>query len=342
MILILESYPDTLFFRNAVNGTVIHYLCKCSFKRSRHWGKHDIVRVDSRGVGRSISTKAVGRRNESRADVTHLYKHPEGSEDERMALKRAHPRTNRHVKKLIAFLADKRERMSCSFVVSPPDCVARVGDVVSATLRVESRSDEDLEIERIVVSAGAYTYSGRPLAYVFKSLFPEDATTRIPAGERKSFRLVVDESEYLRFVDRDAFLHFRCVVKPIGAKPEEVFVDRKIVDLNLPEVLMEVMSSSRSAGEDTIDSAGTSTELPVYRIRLVFENPLDEPLDNCIFHVEGANMPPVETTPTTCGAKEPVEAIVEIRPKLRGAREIFASFTSDLISSVVASASIDV
>ena len=67
---------------------------------------------------------------------------------------------------------------------------------------------------------------------------------------------------------------------------------------------------------------------------MVFKNPLDVALEDCVFHVEGARMKPVSTTPSRCGSKDVFERVVEIRPKMKGFREIVASFTSNLISSV--------
>ena len=52
---------DTKFIFAEVNGTAIYYLCECSFKRGRHWGKHKIIRVDEREVGVHISTKGRNR-----------------------------------------------------------------------------------------------------------------------------------------------------------------------------------------------------------------------------------------------------------------------------------------
>ncbi|XP_056133119.1 protein-glutamine gamma-glutamyltransferase K-like [Lampris incognitus] len=45
------------------------------------------VHSEKNTVGRSISTKAVG--SDERNDITHLYKHPEGSEEERIAVESA-------------------------------------------------------------------------------------------------------------------------------------------------------------------------------------------------------------------------------------------------------------
>ncbi|KAG7524999.1 protein-glutamine gamma-glutamyltransferase K-like [Solea senegalensis] len=50
-------------------------------------GTYSQVHVEKKAVGHCISTKAVG--SDERADITHLYKHQEGSEEERIAVETA-------------------------------------------------------------------------------------------------------------------------------------------------------------------------------------------------------------------------------------------------------------
>ncbi|KAI1888778.1 hypothetical protein AGOR_G00172220 [Albula goreensis] len=50
-------------------------------------GTFSQVHVEKKAVGHSISTKAVG--SDKRQDITHLYKHPEGTEEERIAVETA-------------------------------------------------------------------------------------------------------------------------------------------------------------------------------------------------------------------------------------------------------------
>ncbi|KAF7692420.1 hypothetical protein HF521_010030 [Silurus meridionalis] len=45
------------------------------------------IHIEKNAVGHCISTKAVG--SDNRSDITHLYKHPEGSEEERIAVETA-------------------------------------------------------------------------------------------------------------------------------------------------------------------------------------------------------------------------------------------------------------
>ena len=60
---------DTSFVFGEVNGDRV-------FWEVEEGGPMKVIRVDTKCVGKMISTKAVG--NDSREDITHEYKHPEG------------------------------------------------------------------------------------------------------------------------------------------------------------------------------------------------------------------------------------------------------------------------
>ncbi|XP_057175724.1 protein-glutamine gamma-glutamyltransferase K-like [Triplophysa rosa] len=64
-----EVNSDQIFWQRKSDGTFAEF------------------RVDKSAVGHSISTKAVG--SDARVDITHLYKHPEGSQEERNAVETA-------------------------------------------------------------------------------------------------------------------------------------------------------------------------------------------------------------------------------------------------------------
>ncbi|XP_043086032.1 protein-glutamine gamma-glutamyltransferase K-like [Puntigrus tetrazona] len=55
--------------------------------QQRNDGTFGVVHVEKNAVGHCISTKAVG--SDKRFDITHLYKHPRGTEEERVALETA-------------------------------------------------------------------------------------------------------------------------------------------------------------------------------------------------------------------------------------------------------------
>ncbi|XP_059384633.1 protein-glutamine gamma-glutamyltransferase K-like [Carassius carassius] len=61
--------------------------------QQRYDGTFGVVHVEKNAVGHCISTKAVG--SDKRFDITHLYKHPRGTEEDRIALETA----IRHVSK---------------------------------------------------------------------------------------------------------------------------------------------------------------------------------------------------------------------------------------------------
>lgn len=71
---------DTPFVFAEVNSDKVFWQRKAD-------GTFTQVKVKKQAVGHCISTKAVG--SDNREDITHLYKHPEGSEEERIAVETA-------------------------------------------------------------------------------------------------------------------------------------------------------------------------------------------------------------------------------------------------------------
>ncbi|XP_062843515.1 protein-glutamine gamma-glutamyltransferase K [Trichomycterus rosablanca] len=71
---------DTPFIFAEVNSDKIYWQRNLD-------GTFSNVHIEKNVVGHCISTKAVG--SDQRADITHMYKHPEGSEEERIAVETA-------------------------------------------------------------------------------------------------------------------------------------------------------------------------------------------------------------------------------------------------------------
>ncbi|XP_032388103.1 protein-glutamine gamma-glutamyltransferase K [Etheostoma spectabile] len=71
---------DTPFVFAEVNSDKIYWQRKLD-------GTFRQIQSEKKAVGHCISTKAVG--SDERADITHLYKHPEGSDEERIAVETA-------------------------------------------------------------------------------------------------------------------------------------------------------------------------------------------------------------------------------------------------------------
>jgi hypothetical protein len=117
----------------------------------------------------------------------------------------------------------------------------------------------------------------------------EDKTKVISNGEKEIIRFSLEAHEYLNHVKSDAFLHFQAVVHPDGSKPEDLFVAKEVVSLDLPEVNIKLEEGSRL-------KLGASS--PVV---LTLTNPLNETLENCQFHLEGAGMRRASSEPQSLG-----------------------------------------
>uniref|UniRef100_A0A0E9PMZ4 Uncharacterized protein n=1 Tax=Anguilla anguilla TaxID=7936 RepID=A0A0E9PMZ4_ANGAN len=71
---------DAPFVFAEVNADVVKYITLKDGRKIKFGGS-------TTRVGQCISTKCVGK--DSREDITHLYKYPEGSEEERMVFEKA-------------------------------------------------------------------------------------------------------------------------------------------------------------------------------------------------------------------------------------------------------------
>lgn len=97
-------------------------------------GPMKVIRVDTKCVGKMISTKAVG--NDSREDITHEYKHPEGSSQERRAVQMAYKFSSRKDQGHQSLYELPAEDVKFSFEV--PDALP-IGENATAALKMKDR-----------------------------------------------------------------------------------------------------------------------------------------------------------------------------------------------------------
>lgn len=255
-------------------------------------------------VGLKISTKSVGR--DEREDITHTYKYPEGSPEEREAFTKAN-----HLNKL----ADKEESEVAMRI--------RVGEGMNmgsdfdVFAHITNNTAEE-HTGRLLLCARTVSYNG--------VLGPECGTKDLlnfslePYSE-KSVPLRILYEKYCDCLTESNLIKVRgLLIEP--AANSYLLAERDIY-LENPEIKIRIL------GE------------PKQNRKLVAEvslrNPLTTPLSGCTFTVEGAGLTEEQKTveiPDPVGAGEEVKVRVDLLPLLVGRHKLVVNFNSNRLKAV--------
>ncbi|KAJ8359201.1 hypothetical protein SKAU_G00157260 [Synaphobranchus kaupii] len=262
--------------------------------------------IGSTFVGQKISTKSVG--SDRREDITHLYKYPEGSSEEREAFKKAN-----HQNKLLQQGSDTGLRIKikvstemkkgCDF-----DVFAMVANDTPAT-----------KLCRLMFCSRATSYNGilgNDCGY--KDLL----NLQIASGEEKQVPLRLNYCQYGGNIMEDNLIRVSALLTDYSNK--DIYLTVRTIVLDNPEIKIRIL--------------GEPKENRKLAAEITLQNPLPDPLDNCCFSVEGANLTGGKTITETLGS--PVgpgqEAKVKLyfTPTRSGLRKLVVDFNSSKLGHV--------
>lgn len=255
-------------------------------------------------VGLKISTKSVGR--DEREDITHNYKYPEGSPEEREAFRRAN-----HLNKL----ANKEEAgVAMRIRVGQSMTMGSDFDVFA---HITNNTTEDLTC-RLLLCARTVSYNG--------ILGPECGTNNLldlslePYSE-KSIPLRILYEKYRDCLTESNLIKVRGLLVEQAAN-SYLLAERDIY-LENPEIKIRVL------GE------------PKQNRKLVAEvslrNPLTMALEGCTFTVEGAGLTEEQKTveiPHPVEGGQEAKVRVDLLPLHVGRHKLVVNFQSDKLKSV--------
>ncbi|XP_006881581.1 PREDICTED: protein-glutamine gamma-glutamyltransferase 2 isoform X1 [Elephantulus edwardii] len=255
-------------------------------------------------VGLKISTKSVGR--DEREDITHTYKYPEGSAEERAAFTRAN-----HLNKL----AEKEETGLAMRIRAGQNM--NMGSDFDVFSHITNNTSEN-HICSLLLCARTVSYNG--------VLGPECGTLQLldltlePFSE-KSIPLHILYEKYCECLTETNLIKVRgLLVEP--ATNSYLLAERDIY-LENPEIKIRIL------GE------------PKQRRKLVAEvslqNPLTVPLSGCAFTVEGAGLTEEQKTAEISdpvGPGEQAKARVDLLPLYMGRYKLVVDFESDKLKAV--------
>ncbi|NXC47942.1 TGM2 glutamyltransferase, partial [Penelope pileata] len=292
----LQLQYDIPFVFAEVNADVVYWIVQSNGEQKK--STHTSV------VGKNISTKSVGR--DSREDITHTYKYPEGSDKEREVFAKAE-----HEK---SSLGVQDEGLHMRIKLSEG---ANNGSDFDVFAVISNDTDTEREC-RLRLCARTASYNGAVGPQCgSKDLL--NLTLEPRAGKCVPLRILYEQ--YGPHLTQDNII--KVVALLTEYESGDSVVAMRDVYIQNPEIKIRVL------GE------------PMQERKLVAEltlrNPLAEPLNNCVFVVEGTGLTEGQRIEELEGPVEPqaeARLRVELVPRLAGLHKLLVDFESDRLAGV--------
>ncbi|XP_057712919.1 protein-glutamine gamma-glutamyltransferase 2-like [Corythoichthys intestinalis] len=264
----------------------------------------------TKSVGRFISTKAVG--SDERHDITHEYKYPEGSKEEREVYEKA-----QHHNKL----QQRGEEPGLHLKIKLAKNMIVGSDFeVYAILTNNSMVTKNCTL---LFFAKAVLYNGKR----GESCGFASDRLEVPSGEERRLHLKLEYSMYGSVITSDRLIHLSAIT--IDKQTIEYHKAEKTIVLDEPLVEIKLLGEAK-------------VKRPV-SARLTMQNPLPETLQDCSFTVGGAGL--VDGKPITLkigrvGPKQEATTTAVFTPTTAGSSVLLVSFDSDKLMNIKASISV--
>lgn len=289
---------DAPFVFAEVNADVITYMKKNDGTTSKV--------TSTTVVGQKISTKSVG--SDAREDITHLYKYPEGSDEEREAFKKAN-----HQNKLLQKL--ENQGLHLNIKVSSDmkkGCDFDVFAVVTNNTQSEKKC-------RLLFGSCAVSYSGITGGNCgYKDLL----NVELSPGTERRVPLRLNYSKYGDQLTEDNLIRLAALLLDYTAG-EPMLAVRNIV-LENPEIKVRIL--------------GEPKENRKLAAEITLKNPLPETLEDCYFSIEGANLTGghviSESLGSPVGPGEDAKVKIYFTPTHFGLRKLVVDFSSNKLCHV--------
>jgi len=291
---------DTPFVFAEVNSDKIYW------QRSLD-GTFTQIHSEKKAVGHNISTKAVG--SDKRADITHIYKHSEGSEEERIAVETA----SRYGSKPDAYSSPAAEDVSVE-VRMADDEGPQMGQDASLSILVRNQSSEPRKATLHSQVAVMY-YTG-----VLKgSMKKEQMTVDLLPNEEKTIDWVLPVQQYQdQLVDQAALM---LTLSGRVAETQQVLASQTTFRLRTPDLNIKPLGDAVVGKE--------------MAAKITFTNPLPRTLRGVVFRVEGLGLQTGhEVIVGDVGGLATVTLTEHFIPTQPGARKLVASLDCKQLTQV--------
>ncbi|XP_010158583.1 PREDICTED: erythrocyte membrane protein band 4.2 [Eurypyga helias] len=262
----IEVHHDACYFFAAVNAKCQVWIQKADDTLQPALGGRKYT-------GNNISTKSVG--SERCEDITHNYKHPEGSLQEKTVLDKAY----RKIKKLETTSSSSETLFSSTptaleepvnlFIHLQSESSLLLGEDVPISIAVFNHGDGE-KATHLVVGAQSLHYNGVPIAQLWK----EEFHFLLKSHEGNNLKVFVPYSQYREVLGENHLLRLTAMLRDedsfdVHFAQEEISIRDPSLTIEFPEKLVQYQP-------------GTA------KIRLL--NPLTEPLEECVIVVAGRGL----------------------------------------------------
>ncbi|KAJ3587142.1 hypothetical protein NHX12_013532 [Muraenolepis orangiensis] len=288
---------DAPFVFAEVNADVVEYVRLSTGDFVKFSGSTD-------SIGQNISTKAVGK--DERRDITHHYKYPEGSEEERSVFEKAQHRNKLQKKGQEPGLRLKVKLAKNMIVGSDFEVY---GVLTNNSMEAKSYN--------FMLYAQAVLYNNTK----GKSCGFSSEPGQLAPGEEKLLFLVLKYSNYGQVISPDRMIQVTAFVN--DKQNKEYHKAEKLIVLDEPDLEVKLV------GEARVDQP--------LKIELCLRNPLPEALQDCCFTVEGVGLTqekPVTVKLGTVAPKQEAKGSVQLSPREAGSTVLLVDFHSDKLKNI--------
>ncbi|KAG8565438.1 hypothetical protein GDO81_012850 [Engystomops pustulosus] len=291
---------DVQFVFAEVNADVVYYVEQ----------KNGTVRQTkyTSQVGQNISTKAVGK--DSREDITHNYKYPEGSEDERRVFEKA----NEHVVVPRGLREQAQHAIDIKITVSEKMDKGSDFDVFAV---INNNTEEDKEC-RLMMCARPTSYTGEVGPECGKK---DLLQLKLDANAETSVPLSVLYEKYGSTLTQDNMIKVMALLQDYST--QDMILAVKDIQVKNPDIKVRVLGEPKQQKKLVAE--------------ISLKNPLSEPLTGCSFTVGGAGLtdgPMVKELDCPIEPGQDAKVRVDLMPQLSGLRKLVVDFESDRLQGV--------
>ncbi|XP_008305375.1 protein-glutamine gamma-glutamyltransferase K-like [Cynoglossus semilaevis] len=269
-------------------------------------GTFSQIYSEKKKVGHKISTKAVG--SEERSDITHLYKHPEGTDEERIAVETA----CRYGTKAEAYSSPTAEDVSVEVTMNGEGPTMGMDADLTITLRNSSSETRSINLHS---QAEVMYYTG-----VHKATIRKDKTDiDLVPNEVKVLDWALEYKDY-----KDNLIDQAALMLTLSGRVRET-----------QQVLATQFSFRLKTPNLILKPVGRAVVHEKMAVNISFTNPLPVLLKGVIFHLEGLGL--VDGRKITygdIGSHASVSLTEHIVPTLSGPRKLLASLDCRQITQV--------
>lgn len=269
-------------------------------------GTFSQIHIEKNAVGRCISTKAVG--SDQRSDITHLYKHPEGSEEERITVETA----CRYGTKPDVYASAAKNDVCMEVRVEGEG--PRMG--TDAHLRIILKNQSEQPRKTTLHSQVAVMYYTGVLKDTVKT---EKLPVHLMPNEEKVIDWVLPYQHYQnQLVDQAALM---LTLSGRVNETMQVLASQTSFRLRTPDIHIEPL------GEAYVGKGATA--------KLTFTNPLPCTLHNVVLRVEGLGLRNLHPIKVGDVSKHATVTVTEhFIPSVAGTRKLVASLDCKQLSQV--------